>query len=120
MKRDLELIVELLKQIEDLPPGDSGEDLEFYRTGREEEWLLRQYHLDLVIDAGFVACRSPDQAKMGEDLYLTWAGCEFLDAVRNDSWRKKLTKEVGSVAMEVVKTLGVAAGVKAGQEFLGL
>lgn len=73
------------------------------------------YHVDIMTQAGLVESSvrrdwggAYTLAKVGP---LTWAGCDFLDAVRSeDVWsRVKLAigKTVGTVAFDTVKALAV-------------
>lgn len=115
MKRDLELIVQLMREIEEIPADQQDRPLAFFEASPPAERPIRQYHLDLLIEAGFVSCRMRDRVRMGEELYLTWSGCEFLGAVRDDTLRRKTVKTVGSTALEVVRTLAIEAAVQAGR-----
>ncbi len=114
MKRDLELIRAILLQIE---AADSAKE----RIGTESFLNLNAdrnviaFHLDLLVDAGFIE-GIPVTAIGIHDFYverLTFAGCDYLDAVRDDSvWKStnERLKAVGSsAALEVVK--GVANAV---------
>jgi hypothetical protein len=111
MKRDMDLIRELLLKLEVWPMerGDVvpiiPEDKGFSSLGRSAHEI--EYHLDLLLQAGFVD--SPSQSNVG--IYfrgITWEGCDFLDSVRDPKiWAK--TKEgalaAGGFTVDLLKDL---------------
>lgn len=118
MKRDLELVREILLAVEnfDAPRGTIDLDL----PGRDPE--LVSYHVKLMHEAGLLEgmdlttragfCWLPTS--------LTWTGHEFLDAARNDTvWNKALSTlkdKAPSVPFEIVK----AVVIKTCKDFFGL
>lgn len=96
MKRDMDLVRDLLLKIEGHPglnrvaqyqfgPGDIGIT--------EENHTAVAFHLDLMIEAGLVQGNSAMRMPIVSG--LTWQGHEFLDAIRDDGiWKK--TKEGAS------------------------
>ena len=105
MKRDMDLIREILLEIEKLPPNT--ETGEFPIEGWKPEEI--NYHIRLLCQAGYVDAISV--AAMGDDEWivrsLTWNGHEFLEASRNQTlWNKAkaLVAEKGSgLTLEVLK-----------------
>ena len=87
MKRDMDLIREILQAIEARP--DEGDVLQI--SGRTPKEV--NYHIALLKDAGFVeATVDGDLSDAFSFAYvsrLTWQGHEFLDAARDDTiWHK--------------------------------
>lgn len=127
MKRDLDLIRELLLRLEalSLPPAapapqffmpatltQPGEDLETI-TG----------HLHLLCDARFV-----EPYLMGGSLFvgvtrLTWAGCDFLDSVRDPKiWQrtKDGAAKAGGFTIELLVDLAKGLVKKQVEEHTGV
>lgn len=69
----------------------------------------QSYHLQLLLDAGFIAHESGASGKREWSGYrLTWSGHEFLDAAREGSrWRKAkgLVESAGGVTFDVLKAV---------------
>lgn len=89
MKRDMDLIRELLLRLEAVParPGATlvyGHHPDFQAEGFSPQEI--SYHLELLRDAKLV--RGPkDQPRLGAGIKfesLTWAGHDFLDSVEDD------------------------------------
>jgi Hypothetical protein (DUF2513) len=93
MKRDMDLIRELLLKLESVPSemGDvfsfSPEDKEVSVEGYTPAQI--EYHLSLLREIGFIECPG-SQPMLGITFSgLTWAGHDYIGAVRNpDIWRK--------------------------------
>ncbi|WCE02810.1 DUF2513 domain-containing protein [Pseudoxanthomonas sp. JBR18] len=116
MKRDNELIRQLLLAIEDRPPGPpfSGSEI----CPEDADPAVVAEHIRLLMDAGLIdaltrqyvedLCLLPSRIKIGT---ITWKGHEFLDAIRSDTiWAKTKSKVAdagGSVSLSV---LGEVAG----------
>lgn len=106
MKRDMETIREILREISDAPGKPDQGVLIKGKSPEEEKKVL--YHIALLNEAGFLTGQPLGGLGMEDpiwiDLDLTWQGHEFLDSVRDpEIWRK--TKErAASVA-------GAALGV---------
>ena len=115
MKRDLDLIVKMLMAVEAQPPSWDESELPILVQGSIEDRLLLQFHLDLLIDAGFVTCSMPARVRMGMGLRLTWSGCEFLDTFRPEDVRAKvakLAKAVGGMSLTAIQTAVTDEGVE--------
>ena len=110
MKRDMDLIREVLLATEALQPREvlSGID------GAPKSDFV--YNVDLMKQAGLV-----DAAVLkawGSDLVraevrtLTWDGHDFLDAIRDDTiWNKtkaRVLEAAGTVSLEVLKAVAVS------------
>jgi hypothetical protein len=122
MKRDLDLVRQLLLQIEGLPAGPPAQ----YRTSEIEDPVLLA-HFELVIASGLVNGKiSRSQSSRGDVISisgLTWEGHEWIEMVRSQSvWNAtksmlldsggaltyELTKEVAANLLRV--RLGLPAG----------
>jgi hypothetical protein len=107
MRRDLNLIRELILAVEDRKPHEPELEIEGYT--REEIG----YHSYLIVDAGLA--KGIDVKTFADALpnwqlsHLTSAGHDFADAVRSDStWNKATTlvKEKGSgITLDVLRQL---------------
>src|SRR5262245_45745167 len=85
MKRDMELIRQILLALE-------GDEKAHAKTG-EHSGEERAYHVALMIEAGLVVGQVENDSKGNPRRYflsrMTWAGHEFLDALRDDNlWQK--------------------------------
>lgn len=108
MQRDLNLIVKMLMEVEAQPPSLGWPELPILAQGSNEERLLHQFHLDLLIDAGFVTSSMPERMRMGAGLRLTWTGCEFLDTFRPQGVRTKflnVAKIVGGISLAALQNV---------------
>lgn len=112
MKRDMELIRSLLAEIESTPAG-GWYDTESSSLSADIETLGE--HLLLLEEAGYI--RSVDQDRSGHATCrgLTWAGHEFLAALRSDTiWQKckamlrEKALSVAGVPLQVIQELCVA------------
>jgi hypothetical protein len=122
MKRDLDLVREVLLQIEGLPAGPPAQ----YRTSEIEDPVLLA-HFELVIASGLVIGKiARSQGTRGDVISisgLSWEGHEWLEMVRSQAmWNEvksalldnggaltfELTKEVATKLLRV--RLGLSAG----------
>ena len=121
MKRDLDLIRQMLLLIEeskDVPPNSLCVD-DFLDLNDKSAVIA--LHIGLLADAGFVEVEKPRHGDITDwsITRMTFAGYEYLDAIRNDRiWRdvKAKVREVGGVTFDVIKELAVEAMKK----YLGL
>jgi hypothetical protein len=107
MKRDMDLVRQILFVLEERQPDQNDVDIEIegYSTSEID------YHLLLLIDANLI--KAIYQQNLGDDfiwqdLRLTWAGHEFLDAARdNKRWEKAkgAMAQVGGFVFDVGKQL---------------
>lgn len=116
MKRDMDLVRELLLAIEcegtptlrDMPKAPPASDLEV------------GYHIGMLVDAGLLS--AVDLGEKGSEEYgdiaLTWEGHEFLETVRDPqvwSTAKAGAKKIGSFSIGVLVELAKAAAVTKAQ-----
>lgn len=108
MKRDMELVRQILLQVEQAE-NDPNEwiDLSFEQWPHE----VVSYHTKLLIDAGLLEGQDLSDLS-GSDWRpksLTWEGQEFLDAARNETvWNKamaSLKEKSMTVPFEVLKAV---------------
>jgi hypothetical protein len=112
MKRDMDLIRELLLKLESVPSEMGGvfsfspEDKEVSVEGYTPAQI--EYHLSLLREIGFIECPG-SQPMLGITFSgLTWAGHDYIDAVRDpDIWRK--TKQgvdaAGGFTIDILREL---------------
>ena len=107
MKRDLDLLRVILLRIEEAESNIENHD--FYDLDNPQ---IIGFHIRLLIDANFISAL--DASSVGNPDYfiiqrLTFAGCEYLDAVRsNDIWTKvkeKLSSIGEGATLEVITSL---------------
>lgn len=113
MKRNMELVREVLMKLEALPmrPGSmvviSGYDEEMAVDGHTPEEI--EYHMTMLRDAGFL--NSPGSQPAGNGITfrsLTWDGHDFLDTVRDpEVWKetKSRATQIGGWTLDIVKEL---------------
>ncbi len=105
MKRDLDLIREILLQVEEREPK---QPLEVKIEGRDRQEIVG--HVRLLQEAGFVEATFTG-GPTAIVHRLTWDGHEFLDSVRESNiWAKvrERLKEVGGTAsIDIVKALAI-------------
>lgn len=118
MRRDLDLIREILLAVEANGPGVQADCLDFHRE-REDDLTIAAtgYHVDLMLDAGFVVGQtyaSNGTAYLDWDIArLTHDGADYLDSVRDPEvyrqTKKGLAKVGGSASLSVVKEVAQVA-----------
>lgn len=108
MKRDLDLIRDLLLYIEasETYPVHSY-DIEIPEA--DESQIL--FHIELLIDADYIeALNSSTIGRRSYYIYrLTMSGCDYLDSVRDEQiWKdtaSKIISAAGSATLEIVKSV---------------
>ena len=121
MKRNMDLVREILLQIESTEPGKTIE-LDIPDTGEEE---IGQ-HVELMIGHGLIEGKAiPSGTGTAHRILdywinsMTWEGHDFLDAARNDTiWekaKKKCLEATGGLAFDTLK----ACLVEFGREAIG-
>lgn len=120
MKRDLDLIRQLLIEIEDAEPNETLTDIEL--GGYSKQAI--KYHLSLLEEGGYIRANFAKTEEAGIIHYLvedlTTKGHDWLAAARNETvWNK--TKEVvkekgGSFTFDVITKLLI----KVGEDVAGL
>ena len=104
MKRDMNLIRELLFVLEEEPSGFAPEDVEI--KGYTNEQI--GYHILLLIEAGFIEGQKTvtygSSSPSAIATRLTWAGHEFLDEARDKNrWKEalRIAQEKGGGAVSI-------------------
>jgi hypothetical protein len=122
MKRDMDLVREIMLKIEALPAGPPV----LYRVGEVEDLVLLT-HLEMLIDAGLVRGKiSRSQGSRGDVIgisTLTWEGHEWIDLMRDprvwEEAKTTLQENGGALSFELTKAVatrihrlrvGLAAG----------
>jgi len=108
MKRDMDLVREIMLKIEALPAGPPV----LYRVGEVEDLVLLN-HLEMLIDAGLVRGKiSRSQGARGDIIgisTLTWEGHEWIDVVRDprvwDEAKRTLLENGGALSFELTKAV---------------
>jgi len=117
MKRDMDLVRMILLRVEAAETTGlsvSGLALDDY----DSSTVAR--HIELLDEAGFVEAallRGGGEIVGAQIQRLTWAGHDFLDAVRDDTtWQKtkqQVATVVGSASLEVIKAVATATTMRA-------
>lgn len=111
MKRDMDLLRQLLLKLETCNEDD-GQSIWHYKSNDMPidgySWEQVLYHYQLAVEAGLVD--QGGQGVMNGFLFrrLTWAGHDFVDAVRDDDiWRKTRqgATAAGGFSVELLKDL---------------
>ena len=107
MKRDLDLVRQIMLQIEALPPTPPVQ----YRIGEVEDAVLLK-HLEMLIAAGLVNGKiSQSHGSRGDVITisgLTWEGHEWIEMVRSQTvWNetKSILLERGALTYELTKAV---------------
>ena len=115
MRRDLDLVRTLLLMAED---ADGPLDLRLVEVGDASVSTLA-YHVQLMADAGLVDAKvsvSHGVPQCAELRRLTWAGEDYLDAIRSERvWREvmKAAKEsIGEISLAVAKEACIACSLE--------
>jgi hypothetical protein len=102
MKRDMDLIREMLLEVEKCP-SLNGCAIEISGPSRADLY----YNAQLAQEAGLIDARFVSGSTDFHVIRLTYDGHEFLDAARNNNlWAKAkeiVTKETGSLTLEGLK-----------------
>jgi hypothetical protein len=110
MKRDMDLVREIMLKIEALPTGPPV----LYRVSEVEDLVLLN-HLEMLIDAGLVRGKiSRSQGARGDVIgisTLTWEGHEWIDLVRDprvwDEAKTELQENGGALSFELTKAVAM-------------
>jgi hypothetical protein len=108
MKRDLDLVRQLMLQIEALPASPPVQ----YRAGEVEDPVLLK-HLEMLIAAGLVSGKiSQSHGSRGDVISisgLTWDGYEWVEMVRSQAvWNEiktTLMERAGAVTFELTRAV---------------
>lgn len=103
MKRDMDLVRQIMQTLEARPSTSNVLDLEIAGRHRLEVWQ----HLEIMAEARLVKGVSLTSSSVG-CAGLTWEGHEFLEAARNDTiWQKAkdvALKATGGLSLDALKT----------------
>lgn len=122
MKRDLDLVREILLWMEAQPEGRNCNTWEFDIPGRSEKDI--GYHAYLMHQAGLIIAY--DTTSMSDDapswapLMLTWGGHEFIDAAKDNGIWEKAKKNIIGPAASVSFTLLLEWLKEEGKRRLGI
>jgi len=108
MKRDMDLVREIMLKVEALPPGPPV----LYRIGEVVDLVLLN-HLEMLIEAGLVRGKiSRSQGSRGDVIgisTLTWEGHEWIDTVRDprvwDETKATLQESGATPSFELTKAV---------------
>lgn len=122
MKRDKELLREILFAVEDRKPGADSEPVDI--SGRSLEEVSG--HVQLLVDAGFLKATMVPGTE--DETYwfverMTYGGHEFLDTVRSpEVWRrtKEAAGKIGGVSISILAEIAKATAKSLVKEHLGL
>lgn len=114
MKRDLDLIRDILLYIEEAEQYPiCSDDIEIPEATEE----MISFHMQLLSDAGFIdyfdmtACGNGNLVTYQINR-LTMSGCDYLDGIRDDGIWKSVKAQLGiaacSATLEVVKSVATA------------
>ena len=126
MKRDMDLIRDLLIAIENDPQFDGLSKIipdgssDFGITDRSDQEV--GYHLTMLIDAGLVD-GDPTMDEMPIISKLTWQGHDLLDSIRDSSiWgeTKEGAKKAGGFSLELLSDLAKGLIKKKIEEHTGV
>jgi len=110
MKRDLDLIREILTTLEARDSTHGGLAPGAFPNRPEE---VVSYHFYLLHQAGLIEAdiqKSGNTGVFGIARNLTWAGQEFLDKIRSDTLWKKIKSTVKDKGLDLTfDTIGAAA-----------
>lgn len=102
MRRNWDTIREILVRLEELPNTESLLSLEDFPQERAYEI---SHHAELLLDAGLIEGKMHRYLNPGAADFmlqrLTWAGHEFLDAVRSDTVWNKTKKTFASKGLDM-------------------
>lgn len=106
MKRDMDLVRQILLELEDAPYRGGWVNLEIEEDLEDDVY---SYHVQLLYEAGLIEAQdlSTLDGVAWKPKRLTWEGHEFLEAARESSrWEKAkevMQKEGGGLAVSVLK-----------------
>lgn len=110
MKRDMDLVRDILRQVEEKSDGAGCGDMDF--PGRSEEQVY--YHIMILGEAKLLEVEDRsnfEHPMVFIPIRLTWQGHEFLDAIKNDTVWSKVKEAVkekgGNIPFAVLSTLAV-------------
>ena len=112
MKRDLDLIRDMMLRIEACHPKDGKITSETFKDLCDDEEKVA-FHLFLLYDVGFIVAEPVNHSKMRCSDYIveypTFIGCDYLDSIRDQSvWnsiKEKLRRIGGNATLDILTDL---------------
>ncbi|MDP5152069.1 DUF2513 domain-containing protein [Rheinheimera baltica] len=102
MKRNWEVIREILIRLEELPNTDVGLQLPDFPAEKAYDYA---YHMELLIEAGMIEGQMSRSAGAGHAHFfvhrLSWDGHELLDSIRSSTVWEKTKKTFASKGIEM-------------------
>lgn len=111
MKRDMDLVRDILMYLEEKPSWNGVLTNQFEGSEHDLAW---HYHCMMLIDAGLVKGKIIPKSMSGDSFSvkvnaLSWSGHEFLETIRNDTvWSKtksKIKQTSGTMSIEMIKSV---------------
>lgn len=111
MKRNMDLVRDILMYLEDKPSWSGVLTNQFEGSEHDLAW---HYHCMMLIDAGLVKGKIIPKSLPGDGFTvkvnaLSWSGHEFLETIRNDTvWSKtksKIKQTSGAMSIEMIKSV---------------
>lgn len=106
MKRDMDLVRKILLALEANPPGKPIQKLEGVEKMEFVQHIIWLTQADLIEGKGAIGINPPGSS-WGMATALTWQGCEFADAMRDEPlWEKAKAKFMRpgiSFTLDIVK-----------------
>ncbi len=109
MKRDMDLIRQILLEVEKLPPFLSYDEIPRFKIPDYTPDVV-SYHIKIMTEKGLIESVFDNRGNF-IPTEITWEGHDFLEAIRDDvRWGKvKSTMgKVGGFAYEVVKSVAIS------------
>lgn len=123
MKRDMDMVRDLLLKIEAAPPRASWKTV--VTTTDNDEAKKALWHLKLIEEAGFIRSKPIHLhgARLPEMIEMTWEGHDFMDSVRDPKvWEK--TKQgaeaAGGFTVDLLKDLAKGFVKKQIEDYTGV
>jgi hypothetical protein len=120
MKRNWDVIRELLCAVEAIPSHDEVVDLDDFDSDRRDEI---SYHARLLLEAGLAEGRMIDSLNAETaDFYLsrlTWMGHDLLDSIRSDTVWEKTKAVFASKGLDMTFDLLKSVAVRVATSLVG-
>lgn len=127
MKRDMDLVRNLLLAIESHPQLDGTGAIQPEEPGElgitDHSFEEVAYHLAMLIEAGLVEGQMTPMQRLPVISKLTWRGHDFLDTIRDPAiWRetKEGAKKAGGFSLELLSALAKGLIKKKIEEHTGV
>lgn len=103
MKRDMDLVREILMRVESFPNYPVGQRIAISEHSEEEI----NYHIFLLHDAGLIQGNTNFKGQIDPRFVhsLTWKGCEFLEAAKDNTRWNETKKQLGKIGANVFEIM---------------